>query len=166
MGSPVVTREYTPRACRNSRKRMRLPPRHEMRPDSLALHAEQLRFPNQTHKEPRFFWLNSRKSPTTLSQDEKNTDGPTSQYNPSDNECSIVILHFGKTSSHAFINIKANVLLYTLIPSALVVSKNSILQSLSILVDKSFNLLSIFPNVIIPLLDWSLGWTGWISLQS
>ena len=44
----------TPRACRNSRKSMRLPPRHEMRPDSPALHAEQLRFPNQTHKEPRF----------------------------------------------------------------------------------------------------------------
>ena len=33
---------------------MRLPPLHEMRPDSPALHAEQLRFPNQTHKEPRF----------------------------------------------------------------------------------------------------------------
>ena len=28
---------------------MRLPPRHEMRPDSPALHAEQLRFPNKTH---------------------------------------------------------------------------------------------------------------------
>ena len=54
MGIPVVTREYTPRACRNSRKPMRLPPRHEMRPDSPALHAEQLRFPNQTHKESRF----------------------------------------------------------------------------------------------------------------
>ena len=54
MGIPVVTREYTSRACRNSRKPMRLPPRHEMRPDSPALHAEQLRFPNQTHKEPRF----------------------------------------------------------------------------------------------------------------
>ena len=33
---------------------MRFPPRHEMRPDSPALHAEQLRFPNQTYKEPRF----------------------------------------------------------------------------------------------------------------
>ena len=52
MGIPVVTREYTPGDCRISRKPMRLPPRHEMRPDSTALHAEQLRFPNQTHKEP------------------------------------------------------------------------------------------------------------------
>ena len=34
MGIPVVTREYTPRAWRNSRKPMRLPLRHEMRPDS------------------------------------------------------------------------------------------------------------------------------------
>ena len=60
MGISVVTREYTPRACRNSRIPMRLPPRHEMRPDSPALHAGQLRFPNQTHKEPRFAWLNSK----------------------------------------------------------------------------------------------------------
>ena len=57
MGIPVATREFTPRACRNSRKSMRLPPRHEMRPNSPALHAEQLCFPNQTHKEPRFvYW--------------------------------------------------------------------------------------------------------------
>ena len=41
---------------------------------SLIPNAEQLRFPNQTHKEPQFASLNSRKSPTTLSQDEKNTD--------------------------------------------------------------------------------------------
>ena len=27
-------------------------PSHEMRPDSSALHAEQLHVPNQTHKEP------------------------------------------------------------------------------------------------------------------
>ena len=54
MGIPVVTREYTPGACRNSRKLIRLPTRHEMRPDSPALHAEQLRFPNQTRKDPRF----------------------------------------------------------------------------------------------------------------
>ena len=74
MGIPVVTREYTPGACRNTRKSMRLPPRHEMRPDSAALHAEQLRFPNQTHKDPRFAWLNSRESPSRLSKDEKNTD--------------------------------------------------------------------------------------------
>ena len=45
MGIPVVTREYTPRACRNSRKSMRLPPRHEMRPDSPGLHAEHCFFP-------------------------------------------------------------------------------------------------------------------------
>ena len=69
---PAVTREYTPRSCRNSRKPMRLSPPCEMRPDSPALYAEQLRFSNQTHKEPRFAWLNSRKSPTTLPQDEKN----------------------------------------------------------------------------------------------
>ena len=74
MGSPVVTREYTPRTFRNSRKPMRLPPRHEMRIDSPALHEDQLRFPNQTHKDPRFAWLNSRESPTRLSQAKKNTD--------------------------------------------------------------------------------------------
>ena len=74
MGILIVTREYIPRACCNSRKPVRLPPRHEMRPDSSAVHAEQLRFPNQTHKDPRFAWLNSIESPTRLSQDEKNTD--------------------------------------------------------------------------------------------
>ena len=71
---PAVTRECTPGSCRTSRKPMRLSSPCEMRPDSPALHAEQLRFPNQKHKEPRFAWLNSRESPTTLSQDEKNTD--------------------------------------------------------------------------------------------
>ena len=74
MDIPAVTREYTPGSCRTSIKPMRLSPRHEMRPDSPALHAEQLRFPNQKHKEPQFAWLNSRETPTTLSQDEKNTD--------------------------------------------------------------------------------------------
>ena len=74
MGIPVVTRVYTPRACRNSRKPRRLPPRHDMRPDFHALHAEQLRFNNQTHKDPRLAWLNSRESRTRLSQEEKNTD--------------------------------------------------------------------------------------------
>ena len=39
-----------------------------------ALCPEQLRFSNQTSKEPRFAWLNSRDSPTILLQDEKNTD--------------------------------------------------------------------------------------------
>ena len=74
MDIPAVTREYTPGSCRNSRKSMRLSTHREMRPDSPELCPEQLRFPNQTHKEPRFAWLNSRESPTTLSQDEKNTD--------------------------------------------------------------------------------------------
>ena len=53
---------------------MGLPRCHEMSSDSPALHAEQLHFPNETHREPRFALLNSRESPTTLSQDEKNTD--------------------------------------------------------------------------------------------
>ena len=54
MDIPAVTREYTPGSCRNSRKHMRLCPPCEMRPDSPALCPEQLRFPNQTRKEPRF----------------------------------------------------------------------------------------------------------------
>ena len=54
MDIPAVTREYTPGPCRNSRKPMRLSPPCEMRPDSPALCPEQLRFPNQTRKEPRF----------------------------------------------------------------------------------------------------------------
>ena len=74
MDIPAVTRKYTPGSCRNSRKPMRLPPRREMRPNSPALQAEEFCFPNQTRKEPRFAWLNSRESPRTLSQDEKNTD--------------------------------------------------------------------------------------------
>ena len=53
----------------------------EMRPDSPALCPEQLRFPNQTRKEPRLAWLNSRESPTTLSQEEKNTDVTTGMQN-------------------------------------------------------------------------------------
>ena len=74
MDISIVTREYTTGVCRNSRKPMRLHPRHEIRPDSPALHAEQFRFHNQTHMEPRFAWLNSRESPTRLSQEEKNLD--------------------------------------------------------------------------------------------
>ena len=74
MDIPAVTREYTPGWCRNSRKPMRLFPPCEMRPDSPELCPEQLHFPNQTRKEPRFAWLNSRESPTRLSQDEKKTD--------------------------------------------------------------------------------------------
>ena len=33
---------------------MRLPARREIKPDSLALHSEEYRVPNQTGKEPRF----------------------------------------------------------------------------------------------------------------
>ena len=51
-GHPLVTREYTPGSCPNSRKTMRLPPRREMRPDSTALCAEEFRVPHQTQKEP------------------------------------------------------------------------------------------------------------------
>ena len=68
MGIPVVTREYNPRACRNSKKPMRLPPHHEMRPDSPALHAEQLSFRNQTHKDPRFAWWNSTSPKNTVTR--------------------------------------------------------------------------------------------------
>ena len=70
----VITREYIPGSWRNSRKPMRLSSRRERRPGSPALCPGQLRFPNQTRKEPRFAWLNSRESPTTLSQDQKDTD--------------------------------------------------------------------------------------------
>ena len=62
MDIPAVTREYNPGSCRNSRKPMRLSPPCEMRPDFPAFCPDQLRFPNQTHKEPRFVWLNSRMS--------------------------------------------------------------------------------------------------------
>ena len=79
----AVTREYTSGSCRNHRKPLRFPPRREMRPNSSALCAEQLHFPNQTGKEPRFAWLNSRESPTTLSQDEKNTDVTSGMQNSS-----------------------------------------------------------------------------------
>ena len=72
-GHPRCNSWIYPNSCRNSRKPMRLSPRCEMRPDSPALCPEQLLCPNQTRKEPRFAWLNSRESPTTLSQDEKNT---------------------------------------------------------------------------------------------
>ena len=74
MAIPTVTREYTPGFCRNSRNRMRHPPRWEMRIDSPALHSEQSRFPNQTRKEPLFSCWKTRESPGTLSQNEMNTD--------------------------------------------------------------------------------------------
>ena len=80
---PAVTRKYTPGSARNSRKPMRLPPRCEMRPNSPALRAEQLCFPNQMHKEPPYAWMNSRESPTTLSQDEKDTEVTSGTQNSS-----------------------------------------------------------------------------------
>ena len=58
------------------RKPMRLSRSCEMRPDSRALCPEQLRFLNQTRKEPRFAWLNSRESPTTLSQTRRTLMSP------------------------------------------------------------------------------------------
>ena len=43
MAIPAVTREYNPGSCRNSRNRMRHPPRRELRLGSPELHAEQSR---------------------------------------------------------------------------------------------------------------------------
>ena len=48
MAIPTVTGEYTPGSCRNLRKPMRLHPHREMRPESLALGAEQFHVPNPT----------------------------------------------------------------------------------------------------------------------
>ena len=81
MNIPAVTREYNPGSCRTSWKPMKLSPPCEMRPDSPALCPEQLRFRYQTRKEPQFAWLNSRESPTTLLQDEKNTDVTSGMQN-------------------------------------------------------------------------------------
>ena len=66
MSTPAITRKYTPGSRRNSRKPMRLPPRRETRPVSAKFGAEQFLVPNQTHKEPRFAWRNSRETPNTL----------------------------------------------------------------------------------------------------
>ena len=65
---PAITREYTPGAHCNSRKTMRFPTRCEISSDSPALRAEQFHSPNQTWKEPRFAWWNSRESLRTLSK--------------------------------------------------------------------------------------------------
>ena len=81
MDIPAITREYTPGSFSNSRKPMRLSPLWDLRPDSPAFCPEQLRFPNQTRKEPRLDCLNSRESPTTQSQDEKNTDATPGMQN-------------------------------------------------------------------------------------
>ena len=73
-GHPRCNSRIYTGSCRNSRKPMRRTRPCEMRPDSPAMCPEQLRFRYQTRKEPRFAWLNSRESQTTLSQEEKNTD--------------------------------------------------------------------------------------------
>ena len=83
MANPVVSWEYTLGYCCNSKNPMRYSPRREMRLDSPALHAEQSRVPNQTHKKPWFAWWNTRNSPRTLSQDEKNTDVTSGMQNSS-----------------------------------------------------------------------------------
>ena len=83
MDIPAVTQEYTPGLCRNLRNPMRLPTRREMRPDSLALRAEQFRFQNETRNEPQFAWWNSKESQRSLSQDEKNTDITSGMQNNS-----------------------------------------------------------------------------------
>ena len=81
MAIPAVTQEYTPGACRNSGKLMRLPPRRKMRPDSTAFRAEEFRVPNQRCKEPQFPRWNLRESRGTLSQQEKNTDVTSGMQN-------------------------------------------------------------------------------------
>ena len=83
MDIPVIAGEYNQGSWGKSRKPMGLQRRHEMRPDSPALRAEQLCFPNQTHKEPRFAWLNSREYTTTMSQEKKNTDVTSGMQNRS-----------------------------------------------------------------------------------
>ena len=82
-GHPRRSQEYNPGSCSNSRKPMKLSLRHEMRHDSPALQAEQFCFPKQTCEELRFAGLNSRESPQTLSQDEKNTDVTSGKQNNS-----------------------------------------------------------------------------------
>ena len=81
MAIPAITREYTPGACRNARKLMRLPPRWKMRPNSPALHAVEFRVPNQTRKERQLPWWNSREYPRIPSHDEKNTDVTSGRQN-------------------------------------------------------------------------------------
>ena len=81
MAIPAVTWEYTPGACRNSRKLKKLPPRCKMRPDSPAFRAEEFCVPNQRRKEPRFPSWNCRESRRTLSQQEKKTDVTSGMQN-------------------------------------------------------------------------------------
>ena len=68
MAIPILTQEYTPVSCNNSRKIMRLPPHQQMRHHSPAMHAEQIRVPHQTPKETGLPGWNTRESRTTLSQ--------------------------------------------------------------------------------------------------
>ena len=68
MAIPILTQEYTPVSCNNSRKIMRLPPHQQMRHHSPAMHAEQIRVPHQTPKETGLPGWNTRESQTTLSQ--------------------------------------------------------------------------------------------------
>ena len=81
MSIPIVTREYPPGSCCNSRKTMRLPPQRGTTPDSPALRAEQFQVPNQTRKEPWFAWWNSRVSPRTPSQVSNDTDVSKGMWN-------------------------------------------------------------------------------------
>ena len=83
MGIPTVTREYTLGSCRTLRNPLRHPPRRDMRLDSPALPAEPHRIPNQTRKEPRFSYWNTRESPRTLSQYEMKTDVTSGMQNSS-----------------------------------------------------------------------------------
>ena len=72
-GYPRRNSRIYPRFLPQLEKTHETSPRREMRPDSPALCPEQLPFINQTRKEHRFAWLNSRESPTSLSQVEKYT---------------------------------------------------------------------------------------------
>ena len=54
MAITTLTQECTTSSHRNSRKTIRLALRHEKRPDSPALHAEQVHVPHQTCKETVF----------------------------------------------------------------------------------------------------------------
>ena len=72
MAIPAVTREYTPGACRKSRKLMRLPPRRKMRPDSLHFvlrstvfpikDVRNLDFPDGTEANPHEHCHNKRRT--------------------------------------------------------------------------------------------------------
>ena len=85
MAIPAVTGEYTPGACRNSRKLMRLPPRRKMRPDSPDFRlrssvfpikdVRNLDFPDGTEENPPEHCHNQRR--TLMSPQECKIDGCT-----------------------------------------------------------------------------------------